>query len=246
MTKARKAERRAKDTPVSVAVGYLYGQDVAAGFANSLAAMLWFQARANGPVADVFAEPSGVNVAAGRNTLMQQLLDSECDWLLMLDADMTFRPDLPQALLAHADPASVPVVGGLCFGIDDGVLFPTLYEFTENDGRLETVRYHDYPDDALFPVGATGAACLLIHRDVATAVAAAKYDAVFPWFQETAVQGQRFGEDMTFALRCAASGIPIHVATGVHVGHQKAHVLTAEQFRSQRQRFFEQREATSE
>lgn len=33
------------------------------------------------------------------------------------------------------------------------------------------------------------------------------------------------GEDLTFCLRCAAAGIPVHVHTGVQVGHMKSVML---------------------
>jgi hypothetical protein len=228
-----KKARTRTPAAASVAVGYLYGEHVAAGFANSLAAMLWAQAR-GGAVVDVFPEASGVNVAHGRNNLCRALLESPHQWLLMLDADMTFSADLPQRLLEHADPDTAPIVGALCFGVDDGTLFPTLYDFTEDDGAIRTVRYNDYPRDTMFRVGATGAACLLIHRSVIEAIEAQGFDAVWPWFQESAIQGQRFGEDMTFCLRAAAVGAPIHVNTAVSIGHQKASVLTAEMHRRQR------------
>jgi GT2 family glycosyltransferase len=228
-------KRTAKTKPASptVAVGYLYGEHVAAGFANSLAAMLWHQAR-GGVVTEVFPEASGVNISHGRNNLVRATLASSCEWLLMLDADMTFRADLPNALLARAHPSEAPIVGALCFGVDNERLFPTLYDFTEQDGRLQTIRYEAYPQDELFRVGATGAAALLIHRDALTAIGAAEFDAVWPWFQETAVAGQRFGEDMTFCLRAAACGIPVHVDTSVAIGHQKASVLTEARFVGQR------------
>ena len=229
---SKKARTRTPDRP-SVAVGYLYGEHVAAGFANSLAAMLWHQAR-GGVVADVYPEASGVNVSHGRNNLCRRLLESPNEWLLMLDADMTFDADIPQRLLEHANPDTAPIVGALCFGIDDGHLFPTLYDFTEEDGHIQAVRYSDYPRDAMFQVGATGAACLLIHRSVLQKIAALNADAVWPWFQESAIQGQRFGEDTTFCIRAAAVGAPIHVNTAVQIGHQKASVLTAEMHRRQR------------
>jgi hypothetical protein len=221
------SKRKARPT---LAIGYLYGEHVAAGFANSLAAMLWHQAR-HGLVADVFAEASGVNVSHGRNELCRQTLAAGHDWLLMLDADMTFRPDLPDALVAAANPATAPIVGALAFGLDDGRLFPTLYDLTESDGALAWVRYNDFPPDTLWRVGGTGAAALLIHRTALEQVAAAGFSPVWPWFQETAVSGQRVGEDLTFCLRAAACELPVHVHTGITVGHQKAHVLTVDQFK---------------
>lgn len=228
-----KAKTRRPQEPPQIAVGYLYGEHVAAGFANSLAAMLWLQAR-GGVVADVYPEASGVNVAHGRNNLCRRLLESPNEWLLMLDADMTFSADMPNRLLASAHPDTAPIVGALCFGVDDGQLFPTLYDFTQEDGHIQAVRYDDYPRNAMFRVGATGAACLLIHRTVLQAIAALNPDAVWPWFQESSIEGQRFGEDTTFCLRAAAVGAPIHVNTAVEIGHQKATVLTAEMHRKQR------------
>jgi GT2 family glycosyltransferase len=225
----------------SVAVGYLYGEHVAAGFANSLAAMLWQQGRWGkaSKVAAVRAEPSGVNVSAGRNSLVRWFLDGPCEWLLMLDADMTFKPDLPDALLANAsaEPGErhAPIVGALCFGVDDGRLFPTMYDFTaREDGGIQAVRYNDFPREAMFQVGATGAAALLVHRSALEAIRDRKFNATFPWFQETDMGGERYGEDVTFCLRAAACGLPVYVDTGVAVGHQKAQVLTAELFESQR------------
>lgn len=225
----------------TVAVGYLYGEHVAAGFANSLAAMLWTQGKwgKDSRVADVHAEPSGVNVSAGRNALVRWFLAGDCDWLLMLDADMVFRPDLPDALLANANATPgerfAPIVGALCFGVDDGVLFPTVYDFTARDGGgIQAVRYHDFPRDSMFQVGATGAAALLVHRTVFEAILERGFNPVLPWFQETDIDGERYGEDVTFCLRAGLCGLPVFIDTGVAVGHQKAQVFTLDLFDAQR------------
>lgn len=241
--KVQRALRENAATQPTVAVGYLYGQDVAAGFANSLGALLWAQGmrRDRTLVTEVLAEACGVNVAGGRNRMMVRFLtETTCDWLLTIDADMTFSPDLPDALLAMANPDPeaehyAPIVGGLCFGVDDGVLFPTMYDFVAGeDGKPRTVRYESFPADTMFQVGATGAACLLIHRSVVEGIAAKGFDAAYPWFQETQLSGERCGEDITFCLRAHHCGFPVYVNTGVDIGHQKAHVLTLDQYRAQR------------
>jgi len=181
-----------------------------------------------------------VNIAAGRNELVRWFLDEgECGWLLMLDTDMVFKPDLPDALLANANAVPgeryAPIVGALCFGVALGELFPTIYDFVEKDGGgVQCVRYHDFPRDSMFQVGATGAAALLVHRSVFEAVADRKFNEAFPWFQETALDGgERCGEDVTFCLRAAMCGFPVHVDTGTAVGHQKSQVLTVDLFEEQ-------------
>lgn len=229
----------------TVAIGYLYGSDVAAGFANSLSAMLWVQAgrRDKRVVVDVLAEHSGVNISAGRNRVMTRFLEeSTAEWLLIIDADMTFEPDLPDALLFNANPVPgenyAPIVGALCFGVDEGKLFPTLYDIKPDPSKgpaaVQTVRYATFPRDSMFQVAATGAACMLIHRSVVEGVKAKDFDAVYPWFQEGKLGDERCGEDITFCLRAQIAGFPIWVNTGVSVGHQKAAILTLDMYRDQR------------
>jgi len=72
-------------------------------------------------------------------------------------------------------------------------------------------------------VSATGAACLLMHRDALELVRKTSNDPAAPWFRETSVGAPLalMGEDMTFCLRCQAAGIPVHVHTGVRAGHMK-------------------------
>jgi hypothetical protein len=48
-------------------------------------------------------------------------------------------------LLASADPAERPIVGGLCFGASFGALFPTIYQFVETEDGMTTIRVEDYP-----------------------------------------------------------------------------------------------------
>ncbi len=52
-------------------------------------------------------------------------------------------------------------------------------------------------------------------------------DPCAPWFRESAIGAPMslMGEDLTFCLRCAAAGIPVHVCTGVKAGHMKTTML---------------------
>ena len=74
-------------------------------------------------------------------------------------------------------------------------------------------------------VTATGAAALLIHRGALEAVGRHAGDAAAPWFRESQTRTKLVGEDLTFCLRCAAAGIPVHVHTGVQAGHMKPQML---------------------
>ena len=43
------------------------------------------------------------------------------------------------------------------------------------------------------------------------------------------------GEDIAFCLRAGAAGFPIHVNTGVHIGHAKTQILTLDMYDRQRE-----------
>jgi hypothetical protein len=48
-----------------------------------------------------------------------------------------------------------------------------------------------------------------------------------PWFAEgiTGLKGEGWGEDTVFCLRANALGIPVHVHTGIKVGHVKEVII---------------------
>jgi len=226
-------------------LGYVHPTEVSTYFHNSMMNLL--VADFNGKQRIVngggrVTRYSSANISNARNGIVKQFLEkSTAEWLLMIDADMNFTPDTVDALLDVASKDKAPVVGGLCFGTHDGVLFPTLYDFRpDDDGVLKTYRYDEFPDNAMFQVGGTGAAFLLIHRNVLVAVEAKAFSKTFPWFEETSGELYKMGptpvgEDVTFCLRVQLAGFPVFVHTGVEIGHHKSVVLTAEQYRLQRE-----------
>lgn len=207
-------------------IGYVHPGTVRAEFAASLLGVCM---EGKTRIRTVIALESGPNISTPRNLIVRDFLeDGLAPWLLMADTDMWFEADAVDRLIAAADPAERPVIGGLCWSLDKGERFPTMYELTEKDGgALAFTRYADWPEDTVMRVSATGAAFLLMHRSALERVRLHSDDPAAPWFRETAVGAPLalMGEDMTFCLRCAAAGIPVHVHTGVKAGHMKTTML---------------------
>jgi GT2 family glycosyltransferase len=211
--------------PEHVVIGYVHGGTVRAEFAASLLAIL---RRGATVVDDVIAVGSGPNISRGRNMVVAGFLeDHDAPWLFMCDTDMWFPPDAVDRLVQAGDPQDRPVVGGLCFTENPGGdPLPTLYELVQDgDGRPAFARHERWPDDGVVRVTATGAACLLIHRDALETAGKSSGCPAAPWFRESVLGGSLIGEDLTFCLRLGAAGIPVHVATGVRAGHMKTTML---------------------
>jgi len=226
----------------SVVVGYCHPGSVRAEWHESMFNLLAYDSAHNQRLmrGGRFGVQSSANISAARNQIAQGVVDSDAEWLFMVDTDMVFAPDVIDRLVAAAHPLTRPVVGGLCFGIDNGSLFPTMYDLAGTVEDPSVVRYDVWPKDKLFPVFATGAACLLIHRTVLEKIrdhrdetTGRPFSPVNTWFEETTFAGMRMGEDVTFCYRAQRVGAPVHVHTGIHVGHVKTNVLTAEAYEAQ-------------
>lgn len=208
-------------------VGFVHPDHVRAEFMTSMLAM---QRRTRTPIDGIKHVHSGPNIARARNALARAFLaESTAPWLLTVDTDMVFSSNTLDRLVAAADPDDRPVMGAFCHMQETlgGHPQPTLYEVAEGANGLGFGRYTEWPDDAVMRVGATGTGCLLIHRSVFERLDAdpKTHDAVWPWFREASLQGRPIGEDLVFMLRCGVAGIPIHVHTGVQVGHMKSSMM---------------------
>jgi len=220
-----------------VVVAFIHPGEVSSYFLTSLVATLLADQRHKSKpnIVGLLQEWSSANVSAARNMLTLKFLDdptySGAQWLMWIDADMQFDVDAIDRLLAVADPVDRPIVGGLCFGMNQGQLFPTIYMLAQDDdGKTRTVRMGNYPPDTVVRVAGTGAAFLLIHRSALETIRAREFNKTFPFFQESEMHGQPVGEDITFSLRALTCDIPIHVDTGTKIGHHKSQLLTEELF----------------
>lgn len=164
----------------------------------------------------------GQLIEDARNILTEQALaPPDTTHVMFIDDDMTFEPGAMERLLKH----DAPVVGGLCFNRRPPYN-PILRKYHDPEwGFPEKTGgwvYH-YPPDELFEVDGTGAAFLLIKREVFDAITT-KYGAREWW---TRTHGD--AEDLSFCRKVRDLGIPIVVDTGCKIGHRGT-VLIDEDF----------------
>lgn len=237
-----------------VVVAWMFPEENSGWFTYSLADMIRYDASAGRHICrqegGLIALSSGPRVAESRNQVVDLFAGNhpDAEWLLMIDSDMTFEPDMLERLLEHADPQRVPILGGLCFaGGRSHTPYPTIYrELAVHDGYIEIDRVYDYPPDRLCKVGATGGACLLVHRRVYAAMKQPYpqgfgtlpdgRDNAYPWFSEGLVgpHNEPLGEDIAFCKRANMLHIPVHVHTGIKLGHMKTQEINEEYYLKQR------------
>lgn len=190
-------------------------------------------------------------IAAGRNEVAREFLDStDGEWLWFVDTDMGFASDTVARLVKSADRELRPVVGALCFcllGDGHGDLYaerflvqPTLYAYTDTGDEVGFQPLPNYAADQVVEVAGTGAACLLIHRAVLEAVRIKYGDAWFdPIVHPTGNHGKprTFSEDLSFCVRVAGIGAPVHVDTAVKTTHHKGGIYLDEEMFARQQAF---------
>ncbi len=214
--------------PDRAVIGFCHPGTVGAGFCASLIGTMM---EGSTLLDAVLTYASGPNISTARNLICDDFLTRQkAPWLLMCDTDMVWAPDALDRLVQAAHPLERPLLGGLCYSQNgDSDPLPTMYDLMQKDsGELAFTRPTSWPENTCVKVSATGAAFLLIHRTALKKIAAASNDAAAPWFRESAIPGAPLalmGEDMTFCLRAGAAGLPVHVHTGVQVGHMKPVML---------------------
>lgn len=254
--------------PGKVTVCYLSGTDVSNGFLTSLLGMRdadrindW--GRLDHP-AWWINQRSGVNVARTRNSVVRKFLSVRGpapEWMLMVDADMKFDPHALELLVRAAessrenpDVPDVHVIGGLCVAFGnrgDGTnavrVISTMFDPGEAMPGISVPAFAPVEPraakaNAVRQVYGTGAAFLLVHRQVLIDIAAA-CRTTYPWFREEIVEDDRpdvhwtelndlwISEDLFFCMQAQRCGYPIFVHTGVPIGHVKAVELTEDTWR---------------
>lgn len=197
----------------NVLISYLHGAGVDSAFLDSLT-MLLVRDRFR-RVSDIASFESGPYITDGRNRQAEVFLNTSAEWLLMLDTDMTFPPDLIPRLLANATPSRI--VGGLCFAYNGRIrdAQPTMWD---EDGR----RIESWTPGALVPVGFTGGACLMVNRRILEQMPR-------PWFRNADMpNGGHLDQDQVFCAQVRQAGHSIAVDTSLQIGHCKRIVVTGD------------------
>lgn len=155
--------------------------------------------------------------APARNNLVSKFYG---DWLLQLDCDHSFEPDIVARLLRLADDAGVDVVSGV-YQLKNPPHVLVLYQWVDVGGEPGLQPMARWAQDAkLIQIGSAGGGCLFVRRAVFDRISekypqVGPFDKIFP-----------FSEDHSFFLRCKELEVKCYAAMHVHCHHLRVSPVT--------------------
>lgn len=187
--------------------------------------------------------------ADNRNRAVEIFLKQGSDWLLFIDTDIEYTPDHVYRLLdAAAADKRRKVLTGLYFIFHpEGKLNPCWFHYNKHTGSYDVVP-HSFLSSGVKKIDSSGAGFLMIHREVALAVAKLPQyqDDTQKWFGHDIVRmivpgeyaagdkvpfhNVRLGEDMTFCKRAKEAGYTLFAHGDVIVTHIKEVKVDLEYF----------------
>ena len=159
----------------------------------------------------VVAFQMGSLIYTSRNQLGRLAIQQDADYVLWLDSDMVFDPNLLERMLQTVREKDLDMLTGLYFRRVQPytpVLFDTL-EYTEE--KASWTEYKTLPENGLLEVGGCGFGCVLLSTEVLMGVQG-KFGTMF-----NPMQG--LGEDLAFCWRARQCGYKIICDTELVVGH---------------------------
>lgn len=167
----------------------------------------------------------GSLIYTSRNNIAKRAIEMGADFVLWLDSDMVFEPDLLERLMAHMDNKEVSMVTGVYYR-RVAPFSPTLFDRLDyHDGATAWTEFKEIPDK-LFTVGGCGFGCVLMRVEVLFDVAG-RYQSCFAPLGNT-------GEDLAFCWRARQCGHQIYCDPTIQCGHEGRTVITKEFYESYR------------
>ena len=191
---------------------------VPAQFCQSLAML-----KKEGECAIAFQMSSLIYMA--RNELAQKAIQLGADYILWLDSDMVFDPDLMSRLFKTLEERSVEFVSGLYFKRMPPYEPVAYSNFSIENDEIIAEKMTDVPKDVV-SVGGVGFGCVLMTTSLALAVFN-EYNTMFAPIGNV-------GEDIAFCYRAKTLGYELLLDPSIQCGHVGHYVVTEDLFRAMR------------
>lgn len=154
---------------------------------------------------------TGYQLPFARNRIVEEVLKNNSDYLLFIDADMVFPPDLLLRLIKH----DKDLVNALAFRRITPH-YPCIFKWDADNKCYQTMSY----TTGLKEVEATGMAAMLIRTDIFKSLKK-------PWYY---YRDNLFSSDLTFCENARKAGFKIYVDSDLKIGHIGSEQIITEEY----------------
>lgn len=168
----------------------------------------------------------GSLVYTSRNKLAQMSIEMDADFVLWLDSDMVFEPDLLVRMMRTMEERNIDILCGPYYK-RVAPYKPVLYDTLRIEGN--GCQYHgmdEVPSEGLFKVDACGFGCVLMRSEVIISVLGKHAQTFNPI--------NAVGEDLSFCWRARDCGYEIWCDPSIKLGHIGRTVITRDFFNAYR------------
>ena len=169
------------------------------------------------------AMKSGSLVYAARNELALTAVQLDVDYVLWLDSDMVFAPDLLERMLKTMQEKDIDILTGLYFR-RVAPYTPVLFDKLEMDGEICNFNEFTEIPKELFEVGGCGFGCVLMKSEV--------FYSVQGKFRQMFAPIANNGEDVAFCWRARECGYKIWCDPSIICGHVRTSVVNEQFFKA--------------
>lgn len=162
-------------------------------------------------------------VYVARDILAAKAVVNETDYVLWLDSDMVFDPDLLVKLWPHRE---LGIISGLYFRRRPPYN-PVLYKelrVRNLPTDPESTEYNDYPENQVFEAAGIGFGGVLVKTSILKEVIE-KYGTAFEPLHS-------FGEDLSFCIRAKELGYSTYCHSGIQLGHRSSMTVSEATYRA--------------
>lgn len=169
----------------------------------------------------------GTLVYIARDKLAEIAVECEADYILWLDSDMVFDPDILVRMLDVIQNTDIDILSGLYFRRVEPYT-PTIFEHLELEGDVIEWKEFTHVPAKPFEIAGCGFGCVLMPTEIIKAVKSA-YNALFTPFNSV-------GEDLAFCWRARQLGYHLYCDPRITLGHVGYTLVTKEYFLAHQER----------
>lgn len=159
----------------------------------------------------------GSLVYDSRNALAREAINRGTDYVLWLDSDMVFAPDLLTRLFKTMEATGADILTGVYYRRQPPYT-PVLYDRLDWDGEKIIVEKTEDVGEGVHEVAGCGFGCVLMRSDVLLGTLAA----TGAWFSPY----RGIGEDLAFCMRAREAGYKILCDPSITLGHVGNTIIT--------------------